>query len=53
MSTPSLPNPPSVASLNRKIAAYTANAEAHRAGQHRGRRVRLCKACNEAARRSR
>lgn len=45
--TQGLPDFPSRKSLDRKIAAYQRNAEAHRRGDHKDRKVRLCKECNK------
>lgn len=47
MSTPSLPDFPTKASLQRKADAYVAKAEAHRAGKHTVK-VRGCVPCREA-----
>ena len=50
MTTQGLPNPPSRKSLDRKAAAYRANAEAHRRGEHADRHARLCKPCGDRKR---
>lgn len=47
MNTPGLPDFPKKSTLDRKVAVYRANAEAHRHGWHSAGNVRMCKACNE------